>query len=161
MSDAVADTSPLQYLHQLGLLSILPQLFSRVLVPPAVAAEVADGIMVGIDLPALTELSWIQLRTPVVMSALPTVSDLGSGETQVLALASQDRAAFALLDDALARRIAALLRIRVRGTLGILLDAKKAGLIASVRPNVERLTELRFRMSDELRAEVLRRAREE
>lgn len=40
---AVADTSPLCYLVLIGEIDLLPALFSEVLVPPGVAAELADA----------------------------------------------------------------------------------------------------------------------
>lgn len=33
MPEAICDTSPLQYLHQLKLLDLLPRLYSKVIVP--------------------------------------------------------------------------------------------------------------------------------
>ncbi|HYH46921.1 MAG TPA: hypothetical protein VEG34_14655 [Thermoanaerobaculia bacterium] len=44
MPEVVCDTSPLQYLHQLDLLDLLPTLATRVLVPPAGFEKAAAGI---------------------------------------------------------------------------------------------------------------------
>ena len=41
MAEAICDTSPLQYLHQLGRLDVLRRLVGRVVVPPAVVDELA------------------------------------------------------------------------------------------------------------------------
>ncbi len=60
-----------------------------------------------------------------------------------------------LLDDRLARRMAALLNIPVRGTLGILLDAKRAGLTKAVKPLIDQLQKLGFRCSPATRNAVL------
>ena len=38
----VSDTTPLQYLHQSRTLDLLPKLFDRVIVPPAVIRELAE-----------------------------------------------------------------------------------------------------------------------
>lgn len=43
MSEFICNTSPLQYLHQLGLLDILPKLTGNVTVPPAVIGELQAG----------------------------------------------------------------------------------------------------------------------
>ena len=51
------------------------------------------------------------MSTPV----LPLVTDLGPGETEVLALALESTDAMVILDDALARQVAAMLDIRFRG----------------------------------------------
>jgi len=38
---AIANTSPLQYLHQCGLIDLMAKLYQEVLVPPAVVQELA------------------------------------------------------------------------------------------------------------------------
>lgn len=43
MTVVVADTSPLNYLLLIGQIEILPGLYGKVLVPPEVLAELADG----------------------------------------------------------------------------------------------------------------------
>lgn len=60
-----------------------------------------------------------------------------------------------VLDDGLARRIAETLKMPFTGTLGILVDGKKAGLIPSIRPLLDQLQELRFRVSPVTRSAVL------
>jgi predicted nucleic acid-binding protein len=151
----ISDTSPIQYLHQLGELRLLPTLVGTVIVPPAVVAEVATGRARGIDLPDLEALDWISVRSPISTAAMPVVSNLGPGETEVLALALESDDAVAILDDGLARQIAQALGIRIIGTLGVLLDGKKAGLIPSLGPVMDRLQALRFRLSPATRVAVL------
>jgi predicted nucleic acid-binding protein len=53
-----------------------------------------------------------------------------------------------------ARRIAEALEIRLTGTLGLLLDAKRARLIPAVTPLLDRLESLRFRLAAPTRAAV-------
>ena len=160
MSEVISNTSPLQYLHQLGLLHILPALTGQIIVPPAVLQELAAGQAQGISLPELTHLDWLTIRSPASMAVLPLVSDLGPGETQVLALAMESTDAVVLLDDALARQAAAMFGIRHRGTLGALLDAKRAGLVPAVAPLLDQLHALRFYLSAYTRTAILELAGE-
>src|SRR5690606_30398564 len=120
--------------HQLDLLHILPSLATNVFVPAAVVEEIEVGIEHQVDLPRLKEIEWIRVETPQAITALPLVADLGPGEAQVLMLALERPGTVALLDDGLARRVASLLDIPMTGTLGLLLDSKKAGLISAVKP---------------------------
>jgi predicted nucleic acid-binding protein len=53
------------------------------------------------------------------------------------------------------------LSLRLTGTLGVLLQAKQAGLLPAVSPILDRLQELRFRMDPETRQAVLRLAGEQ
>jgi predicted nucleic acid-binding protein len=127
---------------------------------PAVAEELSAGISRGLHLPNVKDLEWVEVRVPGSLAAVPLVSDLGPGETQVLAPALESSEPLTLFDDALARRVAASLGIAVEGTLGLLLDAKRTGLLASVRPLLDRLQSLGFRLDSGTRYAVLRLAGE-
>jgi uncharacterized protein len=151
----VCNTSPIQYLHQFGLLDLLPKLGRRVCIPPAVIEELAAGREAGVDLPDPTQLDWVLVRRPVSAAALPLVRDLGPGETEVLMLGLESRESILVLDDALARRVAVGLGLRLTGTLGILLSAKRAGLVSAMTPQLDRLQALRFHVAPQTRAAVL------
>ena len=51
MADVICNTSPIQYLHQVGSLTSIPALVGPVLIPPAVNAELAVGRSLGLNLP--------------------------------------------------------------------------------------------------------------
>ena len=160
MLDVICDTSPIQYLHQLELLHIIPKLANQVFVPAAVFEEIRVGHSLGVNLPKLEELDWVTTRRPISELALPLVGNLGPGETEVLMLALETREAVAVLDDGPAREIAETLDLLYTGTLGLLLDAKKAGLVPAVRPLLEKLQSLRFRLTPRTYSAVLRLAGE-
>jgi predicted nucleic acid-binding protein len=153
-------TSPLQYLQQIGHLELLPGLVSRITVPTAVAHELAEGRRRGLDLPVPQSLPGIDLREPSGEKAVRLVADLGPGETEMLLLALEQVDPVAILDAALARRYAEVLKIRLTGTLGVLLDAKHRGLVSSVTPLIDDLQRLGLRWSEQMRRAVLRRAEE-
>jgi len=52
------------------------------------------------------------------------------------------------------------LKLKLTGTLGVLLKAKETGLLPALAPVLERLQDLRFRMDPETRQAVLRLAGE-
>lgn len=114
MAKVICDTSPIQYLHQLDILSILKSLATHVTVPPSVLAELEEGRRLGFDLPDLTSYDWITVERPISQYAVPLVTDLGPGETEVLMLALETRQPVVILDDALARRVAETLKSRIR-----------------------------------------------
>lgn len=147
MPEIICNTSPLQYLHQAGLLDVVHTLVGRFTVPPAVMAELEEGRVRGVDLPDLNQLDWVSIRAPQSRLAVPLVTDLGAGETQVLMLALESSDAVVVLDDALARQLAEVLGIRLTGTLGLLLDARRAGLIPALAPVLDQLQALRFRLA--------------
>ena len=112
--------------------------------PPAVVDELTEGRALGLNLPDLSSLGWITLRRPVSEPAVPLVTHLGPGETEVLMLAFELPEAVVVLDDALARNVAETLGFHLKGTLGLLLDAKRLGLIPAVKPLIDQLHALRF-----------------
>jgi predicted nucleic acid-binding protein len=160
LPEVICNTSPLQYLHQLGLLNLLPKLAGQVTVPAAVVAELEAGRNSGVNLPDLTGLSWLKICQPASESVLPLVVDLGAGETAVLALALERRDVLVVLDDHLARHVAQVLKIPLTGTLGVLLSAKRANLIPAVAPQLDQLQKLRFRLAPATRTAVLQLAGE-
>ena len=85
---------------------------------------------------------------------------MGRGEAEVLALALESADPVVMLDDAVGRRAAELLGIRLTGTLGLLLDAKRKGLVPTVAPVLDELDRLRFRVAPATRAAVLKLAGE-
>ncbi len=160
MPEVICNTSPLQYLHQIGQLSILPTLAESIIVPPAVLVELDAGIAKGLDLPQMENFKWVRIRAPISARAVSLITDLGPGESQVLMLALEMPGSIALLDDALARRMAIAKGIPIKGTLGLLLDAKRAGHLSAVKPYLDRLQDHGFRLAQHTRDAVLKLAGE-
>ncbi len=151
MTRVVSDASPLIALHQLDQLGLLQSLFGEIVIPPAVAREVA-----GIPLPP-----WIKTR-PLQQ---PTARDilhasLGPGESEAIGLAQETQADWLLLDDRPARRLAEALGLAVAGTLGLLLRAKEKGLLAAVRPQAQALLRAGFYATPTLVEHILGEAGE-
>ena len=160
MPDVICNTSPLQYLHQAGVLELLPALAGQVYVPEAVAVELREGQRRNILLPTLEELSWLTVRPVRDRTLLPLVTHLGDGEKEVLALGLETEDALLILDDRDARRYARALELEITGTLGLLLRAKERGILDAVRPVLDRLQALGFRLNARTRQMVLKRAGE-
>jgi predicted nucleic acid-binding protein len=158
--EVIADTSVIQYLYQADLLDLLPTLYSRVAVPPAVAHELSEGRARGIHLPDIAALSWIEVKQVREQALLRLAPDLGPGEREVLALAVQTPDSLALIDDALARQHARLLKVAFTGTLGVLLRAKQSGHLMALAPVLDQLERLRFRLGPFTREAILKLAGE-
>ena len=157
----VADTPPIQYLYQTGLIDLLPALYGHILLPDAVAVELSEGRSLGIPLPDPTAYGWMEARSAIPSMLDLIAANLGSGEREALALALELPDALLLTDDALARNQAHRLRISFTGTLGVLIRAKMSGHVPAIRPILDHLDELRFRLHPATRAGVLALAGEE
>jgi uncharacterized protein len=160
MPAVISNTSPLQYLYQADMLFLLPALFDRIYVPEAVVSEIKSGQKLGVSLPDVLDVPWIEIRPLQQPALLPLVTHLGDGEKEVLALGLEIPGSLLLLDDRDARRHANFLSLNISGTVGVLLLAKERGLIESIRPILERFDVLRFRLNPTTRKTILRLAEE-
>jgi hypothetical protein len=94
---------------------------------------------------------WIVERFPTQPLAPQVLqARLGAGESEAISLALELRADRLFVDEKAARHLAAALGLNVIGTLGVLLAAKRKGLIPVVRPLVEALLESSFWISPQL-----------
>ncbi len=159
MREAICDTSPLQYLHQIGFLHLLAEFYTETLIPPAVVSELDRGKAIGVDL-HVRALPWLKIQAPEGMDKAPTAADLGAGEKEVLALGLELPGAVVILDERLGRLHAEALKLTFTGTLGILLRAKVEGRISRIDPLLAHLDRLGFRLSAKTHAAVLRQAGE-
>ncbi len=130
----VADSGPLIALALVQRLDLLRDIYGTVLVPDAVWREVAESAP---DRPGAVEL----VRSPWLVRTLlahpPDIllrAELGPGEAEAIALATQLGARI-LLDERKARRIAEIgYGLLIRGTIGTLLLARKKNLIPAMGP---------------------------
>jgi len=65
-----------------------------------------------------------------------------------------------LIDERKGRQIAQNMGIRITGTLGILLQAKKLGLIENIKPLLDKLITENIRISEPLYNSILEQASE-
>ncbi len=145
---AVVDTSVLIALSNIGRLGLLRELFSNVLVPKAVAEEYGEPLP-----------SWIKVFEVKDKHLVQVLLEyLHRGEAEAIALAVELQGAIIALDDKKARITARRLGLKVIGTLGILILAKKKGLISDLREEIEKLLHTSFRLSQEVIQEALKKA---
>ena len=151
-SPTVCDSSVLIALDQIGRVDLLPHLVTEVWVPPAVVQEIAPKIVLP---------GWIAERAPSQpIGPRILCASLGRGESEAISLALEADARRILLDDRAARRLAESLGLPVMGTLGILLAAKRRGLVPNVRPCLDALVQGGFYIASDLYERVLADARE-
>ncbi|KAI9135503.1 DUF3368 domain-containing protein [Acaryochloris sp. CCMEE 5410] len=129
----VVDASPLIILFKGQLEQLLPKLFNEIIVPAAVWEEVTDS-KEDIAARALPTTSWVKRLELSEISGEIFAWGLGAGESEVLSYAFNHHQYWAIVDDKAARRCAKTLRIRTLGTGGLLVLAKRRGVIPSIIP---------------------------
>ncbi|RMH27058.1 MAG: DUF3368 domain-containing protein [Planctomycetota bacterium] len=152
----VSDTSPLCYLVLIGEIHIVPELFTGIVIPPAVRHELADPespaeVREWIAAPP----SWLSVREPTAVSEDPELRRLDPGERDAIALAEELSTDLLLLDDWKAREVARARGLPITGLVGILDIAVERSLVDAATA-VERLRATNFRVSDHLLEMLLR-----
>ena len=153
MAVVVSDTSPLHYLILIGRDSVLEKLYGQVIVPPAVLQELGHpAAPPAVSAWAKSPPAWLKVQSPAFIP--PRFDNLDFGERQALALAKEIHADFVLLDDKVARRFAESESLKVKGTLGIVADAAKAGLL-DFRATVETLQRSTMHLEPQLAERII------
>ena len=149
----VSDTGPIIALAKANRLSILKELFIEVFIPHAVHKELfaktgSEGEQIERALNDFIHVSNLEtLEEPVRL----VLSDLDEGEKQAVGLASSMiKEVVLLLDDKAGRQAAAKLNIPVTGVVGILLLAKRKGLIKNATEIIEEIRNNGYWLSDEV-----------
>ncbi len=155
----VSDTGPLHYLVLIEQIDLLPRLFTTVVVPAVVCAELDH-----VETPPVVRAwiaappPWISVqpdRTPFDSDSMP-LADLDDGEQAAIALAATLKADLILMDDRAGVAAARALGFAVTGTLGVLDLAARCGLIDLASAFV-RLRSTSFRVRQALLDELLTR----
>lgn len=153
----VSNTSPLINLAHLGLLEILHQIYGNVIIPEAVWHEI---VVKGAGQPGSTELPaipWISTATVANTNLVQALrQELDAGEAEAIALALETEADLLLMDERMGRETAQHLGLIYIGVIGILLEAKRVGLITTIQPHLDTLrSQIGFWISETLYQRVL------
>lgn len=147
----ICNAGPLIALSMIDRLSLLRELYSRILVPEAVYREVVDEGVGRVGARQIAAADWLE-RTPDLVAPDPFLTmELGAGEAAVLTLAARRNASEVLIDERKARRIAEVAYgLKPKGTAGILVTAKRRGLLDEVRPSLEDMARRGYYLSARL-----------
>ncbi len=136
MSVVLCNAGPLMALGKLDRLELLAGLYGEVRMTQSVYEEVVtQGLARGAADALAVRVHWQRRGWPVVsvpsavLNAYRPPVTLHAGELELLALARTLPASQVLLDDEVARAEARRLKLPMRGTLGVLVQARRAGLL--------------------------------
>ena len=158
----VSDTTPISELAKVDHLDLLPKLFGKVVIPQGVFNELQVGEHPAAKL--VQDLSWLEVVTvdnQQLVRELQQSFKLDLGESEAIALAEEIRASQLLIDERAARKVAMARKLPLIGTVGILLLAKRRGLLDSVRDVLDEMQAQGMRISDRLYVQVLTLAQEQ
>jgi hypothetical protein len=158
----VSNTSPLMNLAIIGRLDLLRHFYETIHVPQAVWDELVTQGAGKPGSEAIAAAKWIQthiVQNQHLVAALR--EQLDAGESEAIALALELNATLILLDETEGRRVASSHGLNKTGALGILLQAKKQGVIHSLKDEMDKLQQqAHFWISPPLFEKLLRAAGE-
>lgn len=144
----VADASPLVTLAICDCLNVLETLFGEVRVSQTVFDEVAFGNKPGADKLAIylqNKIISINLESYIIGAEM-----LDKGELTSIALYKHLQADYLLIDEKAGRKVAKINHIKIIGSLGVLIEAKRKGIIPLLKPYVEILRQSKTHFGEDL-----------
>ena len=158
MDKVIVNSTPVIGLANIGKLDVLRQMYGTITIPQAVFDEIKSP---SVQRQVNANRDWIRVEQINDTSQKQMYrAKLHAGEVEVMILAQEKKADLVILDDNAAKKTAKFLGLRVIGTLGILVLAKKRGYIKEVSPVLDALKRDGFFVSDDLCDLVLRQADE-
>lgn len=141
----IADASCFILLDKINEFAFLQKLFTTV----ATTQDIADEY--GKELP-----NWIEIKqVKDYQYQLLLQLEVDSGEASAIALCMEQSQPLLIADDGKARKLATKLNLKLIGTFGVIVAAKQAGAIASVKPIIEKIRMTNFRYSEKIFNEIL------
>lgn len=155
----VVNASPLIVLGRLSQLPLLTELAQTLVVPAAVAHEIVQGPEEDAARIWLSTAGRAFVEESRPLEPVVAAWDLGAGESAVISRTLKSPDFEAILDDLAARKCAAALSVPIRGTLGVLLLAKKEGLVTELAPLLNDVQRAGFRIRPDV-LDTIRRLEE-
>ena len=141
----ISDTSSLIALTNIGELEILKGVYEEVVITPEIAEEY------GLETP-----DWIRIEQVNDKQKFKLLNlELDEGESSGIALALENESSLLKKEKKKGRGIAKKLGIRITGILGVMIRAKETGVVEKIKPLVDKLEKVDFRMSARLKSQIL------
>lgn len=159
----ISNTTPLIGMASIQRFDVLKQLFGQVHIAQAVYNEaVIAGREAGGAKDEVSTADWIKTVSVQDRLAVEVLLDeMDMGEAETIVLARELDADWVLMDEKKGRRKLDQLGLKKIGTVGILLKAKQVGLLPAIRPDIERLRQQGFSLSQAVVDAAIHQANEQ
>jgi predicted nucleic acid-binding protein len=142
----ISDTSTLILFHKIDEFILLNKVYGEIITTPEIAEEFGEELPDWIKIQSVSDKKY--------QNFLETQIDYG--EASAIALATEFDDVLLLLDDLKARKLAARLKFKITGTLGVINKAKQMSIIDKVKPLIDKLLLTDFRVADNIVEEILK-----
>ncbi|MDR3285992.1 MAG: DUF3368 domain-containing protein [Prevotellaceae bacterium] len=141
----ITDTSCLIVLTKLNVIDVLQKMYSNIIVTTDIAKEFGEPLPDWVKIMAVSNNKYQQILELT----------LDKGESSAIALAIELGDVLLIVDDLKARKESLRLGLKITGTLGVLIKAKKSGYFSSIKYLLDKLTTIGFHVSETLKNEIL------
>lgn len=129
--NVISNTTPIIALASIDKLELLPEIFKEITISEAVRDEIGAGGRIKV--PPVEAIEWIKIEKNITDIKERLLLGLDDGEKQTILMGmvtnDVDNECLLLIDERKGRKIATSRGLRIKGTLGILAEAKRRGLI--------------------------------
>ena len=146
MRSVISNTSCLIVLSNIGRLDLLRAVYSTVLITDEVLVEFGEAI------PKWIIATSVKDKTKTMLIS----NSLDKGEASTIALALEQEDSLLILDDGKARHFAEGLNLALTGTLGVVVKAKKMGIIDDIAEIIAELRSAGFRLPNDIESVLLK-----
>ncbi|GBE36146.1 hypothetical protein BMS3Bbin07_00286 [bacterium BMS3Bbin07] len=150
----VSDATPIISFSRIGKLELFHQIVGEILIPEEVSRELFEYKKA--DVKSIKHCKWINVGAVKSKSdvelLMPT---LDRGESEVIILSKELKASLVIIDELSARKVAMMLNLPLIGTVGLLIAARKKGLIDKVKPVWDKMIAQGVRYGEEFYRKVL------
>lgn len=146
----IADTSCLIILSKIGELAILRKLYGEILITKTIQKEFGKKLPKWINIAGIHDIERQKILELQV----------DEGEASAITLALEYPDSTLILDDLKARKVAERLGINYTGTIGVIIKAKRGGIIPSVKNILNKIKKTNFRISEDIEKAAIRAANE-
>lgn len=152
----ISDTTAISNLIQIQEFELLKKLYQEIIIPERVYEELRILAEFDIQIEEPLKAEWIDIKEVKSQELIDQFrKKLDQGEAESIALAIEMQADYLLIDEKEGRKIARENQLEIVGTLGILINGKKSGLIESIVEKMDDLRKIGFWISDSLYQEII------
>lgn len=157
----VVNTSPWIALSICGQNHLLKILYDEIYIPVKVKEEILAGGERGVGVSELKASPWVKVEKVVDVEKVKLLYELEQGEAEVIILAKEKGIKQVMIDEKIARLQAKILGLEVIGTLGLLLKAKKRGILSTIKPSITKMIKNGIWIKEEIVYGILKEAEED
>ena len=151
----VSNATPIIAFSRINRLDLFQQVTGAIVIPQEVEKELYGHRRM--DVPALNRSNWIKVRKVQYQADVELLlPSLDKGEAEVIVLSKELGAGLIIIDELTARKVAIMMGLPVIGAAGLLMHAKRTGLIKEVKPLLDDMILKGIRYKESFYREVLK-----